>query len=404
MKLIAMIVIVAVIASGCKHDHATQPSTTVSMVPQWPMFHHDARHTGNVNTPVFDAVGPQRDTVAISWRTHIDYPLYGSPAVGVDGTIYFGTKNDTGTRVSSFYALDPDGGVKWQYTPIGLVLSSPAIGDDGSLYVGAAGGFYAITSSGQLKWKIVEPGGVDSSPAIGKDGTVYYVTSYVGQDYLKAVDPASGSLKWEIKGGDDLNSPAVGTDGTIYYSHEGTITAVTPSGNVKWKYKDTSYTVQAVFAIEVGYDGTVYFVGLPSPYLYAIDNQGSLKWKYRMGGDGADPCVDMENNITVVSGGVVSTMICLDSNGQPRWSTVLPAANSILNVPLTMDNSGNIYVGVSDNFPGASLLAYNKTNLLWEFGASYPDNGGKMIASPALFNGSIYFAWAYGPPYFYCLR
>jgi hypothetical protein len=363
------------------------------------MFHHDARHTGNVNTPVFDVAGPHRDTITMAWRTPLDMDLMGSPAIGIDGTIYFATQADLSPK-SSFYAVNQDGSIKWRYNPIGNSGSTPAIGDDGTIFVFSFDGLYAFSPSGSLKWNDAELGGGTSSPAIGKDGTVYYVT----RDYLKAADPSNGSLKWEAKGGDFLNSPSIAVDGTIYYSDNGTITAVSPGGKVKWKYRDTSYTNVSVYSIEVGYDGTVYFVGLPSAYLYALDSQGSLRWKFHNGGDGSDPCVDMENNIIVLTGGVVSTMTCLGSNGQPRWSALLPAANAILNVPLTMDNSGTIYVGVSDNFPNASLLAYDKANLRWQFGANYPDNGGKVVASPAIFNGSIYFAWAYGPPYFYSLH
>ena len=417
MKLLIVSVIVVLLA-GCE-DQYYQPieprasthlrgrASTIppSGIPQWPMYHHDARHTGNVNTPVFDVAGPTRDSVAIAWRTPIDMDLMGSPAIGIDGTIYFVTQADL-SPTSSVYALNQDGTIKWRYNPIGFSGSTPAIGDDGSIFVLAGDGLYAFSPSGVPKWRDPELGYATSSPAIGRDGTVYYVTPYAGQDYLKAVDPSNGVLKWEVKGGDDINSPSIGADGTIYYSNHGTITAVSPTGEVKWKYRDANYTSESVYAIELGYDGTLYFVGVPpgpSPYLYAIDTQGHLKWKYHIGGDGSDPCIDRENNIIAVSGGVISTMTCLGSNGQPIWSAVLPTPNAILNVPLTMDNSGNVYIGVTD-CPVASLLAYNKTNLLWQFGANYPDNGVKMVASPAIFNWSIYFAWAYGLPYFYCLH
>jgi hypothetical protein len=402
MKHLAHFVIVVLLLSGCKHDHPTQPPTTISMVPQWPMFHHDARHTGNVNTPVFDVAGPQRDTIAIAWRTPIDKAVMSTPAVGIDGTVCFSTQSDVSSN-SSFYAINSDGSVKWQYSPIGRSWSSPAIGDDGSLYVGADGGVYAFTSSGQLKWKNVEAAFVTSSPAIAKDGTVFYVfgNGDASQGYLKAVDPSSGTLKWQVKGGDQFNSPAIGSDGTIYYSNEGTIRAVTPNGNVKWQYKDSSYTILDVWAIEVGYDGTIYFVASPSPYLYAIDNQGSLKWRNDIGATGADPCLDLENDLYVTGRGY--SLMCVGSHGQVKSESPLFVFGQ-LNVPLTIDKSGIIYVGITGDTAHVSLEAFNKTTLLWKFGSNYPDNGGSIVGSPAIFNGSLYFAWEYGQPYLYSLH
>jgi hypothetical protein len=407
MRPFTVSVIVVLLLAGCEDQYyqpiEPRPLTDLrgrsSMTPQWPMFHHDGRHTGNVNTPVFDVAGPQRDTINTSWRTPIGYPLFSSPAVGVDGTVYVGTKNDT-SGTGSFYAINPDGTVKWRYTPVGQgqVLSSPAIGDDGSLYVGAGGGFYALTSSGQLKWKISEPGGVISSPAIGKDGTVYYVAGN-----FKAVDPSSGTLKWQVKGGDQFNSPAIGSDGTIFYSNEGTIRAVTPTGIINWQYKDSSYAISTVWAIEVGYDGTIYYVAsTESPYLYAIDNKGNLKWKKDIAAGGGDPCLDQADNIYALS--YLNQLMCIGSDGQTKWVTSLFVTDAQLNVPLTIDKNGIIYVCISDDLNHLSLEAFNKTNLLWKFAPNSSDNGGAVVAVPAIFNGSLYFAWEYGPSYLYCLH
>ncbi|MEM2089259.1 MAG: PQQ-binding-like beta-propeller repeat protein, partial [Thermoproteota archaeon] len=62
-----------------------------------------------------------------------------SPAIGYDGTIYVGS-HDNYT-----YALNPDGSLKWKYETEAWVDSSPAIGSDGTIYVGSNdGGLYAI--------------------------------------------------------------------------------------------------------------------------------------------------------------------------------------------------------------------------------------------------------------------
>lgn len=67
------------------------------------------------------------------------------------------------------------------FIPDGSVTSSPAVGADGTIYVGSKNfspnnGMYAITdlgSSAMQKWVFLT-GGVESSPAIGADGTVFF--------------------------------------------------------------------------------------------------------------------------------------------------------------------------------------------------------------------------------------
>jgi hypothetical protein len=76
------------------------------------------------------------------------------------------------------------GTLKWRYKT-GYTVSSPAIGSDGTVYVGSSDScLYALTPSGQLKWRYKTGDEVYSSPAVGSDGTVY-VGSY--DNYLYAI-------------------------------------------------------------------------------------------------------------------------------------------------------------------------------------------------------------------------
>jgi outer membrane protein assembly factor BamB len=55
---------------------------------------------------------------------------------------------------------------------------------------------------------------VDSSPAIGSDGTVYVGS---GDHKLYAINGKSGVKLWEFEtGGEVYSSPAIGSDGTVY--------------------------------------------------------------------------------------------------------------------------------------------------------------------------------------------
>ena len=90
------------------------------------------------------------------------------------------------------YAINPDGSLKWKYeTDGGIDFSKPAIGSDGTIYVGSEDYYlYAINPDGLLKWKYKTDGEIYSCPAIGSDGTIY-VGSY---GYLYAIQGESEGL------------------------------------------------------------------------------------------------------------------------------------------------------------------------------------------------------------------
>jgi len=63
------------------------------------------------------------------------------------------------------------------------VTCSPAVGPDGTVYVGSNdNSFYAFSSSGALKWSYTAGNVFDtSSAAIGPDGTVYACLLYTSR-------------------------------------------------------------------------------------------------------------------------------------------------------------------------------------------------------------------------------
>ena len=58
--------------------------------------------------------------------------MVSSPAIGSDGTVYVGSQD------KKLYALSGKSGVKlWEFETGDRVFSSPAIGSDGTVYVGS---------------------------------------------------------------------------------------------------------------------------------------------------------------------------------------------------------------------------------------------------------------------------
>jgi len=80
----------------------------------------------------------------------------------------------------------------WEFKTGGAVLSSPAIGSDGTVYVGSKDKkLYAINGKSGVKlWEFETEGWVWSSPTIGSDGTVY----------VGSVDKKLYAIKTDSKG------------------------------------------------------------------------------------------------------------------------------------------------------------------------------------------------------------
>ena len=91
-------------------------------VPHWPMFRHDSARTGR--NGVARALPP-----TLKWSYTTRGEIWSSPAIGIDGTVYVGSLDK---RV---YAISETGEFKWAYETFGPIWSSPALAGDGTLYV-----------------------------------------------------------------------------------------------------------------------------------------------------------------------------------------------------------------------------------------------------------------------------
>src|SRR3989442_16012102 len=82
------------------------------------------------------------------WSVRIGSASDSSPAIGPDGTIYFGTWE------GKFWALNPNGSNKWTFTTGVEIRSSPAVGADGTIYFGCRDRkLYALQPDGKRKWE-----------------------------------------------------------------------------------------------------------------------------------------------------------------------------------------------------------------------------------------------------------
>jgi len=187
------------------------------------------------------------DEGSLKWAFETGGGVVSSPAIGADGTIYLGS-ND-----GSLYAINPDGTLKWTFPTKGAVHSRPAIGPDGTIYVGSWDHYlYAINQDGSLKWAFSAKGEVLSSPTVGPDGTIY-VASW--DHYLYAINGSSvetpESQKVALEEEEEKEEEEVQLAGTeIVREIKGIRTEVTPEGKEKVIFLLGDFSPPKFFAFE----------------------------------------------------------------------------------------------------------------------------------------------------------
>lgn len=332
------------------------------------------------------------------WRFKTDEAVYdeviSSPAIGLDGAIYFGSNN------GYFYALNPDGTLKWKSYITGWgIIATPAVGSNGTIYFAVDDEdedeydfcVYALNPDGNLKWKFPTQDWFESCVALAADGTIYCTRWNHDNVDLLALNP-EGELKWQYPAA--WGDPSVGANGTIYSPGEVGIEgdyyevlAINPEGTIRWR-KETGLAEPSSFAI--GADGTIYFTTNFQTVRGFDGNSGDYKWYYEFEGHtDLPPVIDAEGKLYF--GTSEGDLYVLNENGGLEWKfqTGMPIKSSP-----AIGSDGVIYVGV-----GSLLLALNPDST---FRWSYL-TGGQINSSPAISpEGVIYFGSNDG--YLYALK
>ena len=309
------------------------------------------------------------------WEFLTGGEITSSPAIGSDGTIYVGSYN------SKLYAVNPDGTKRWEFLTGSYIRTSPVIGPDNIIYIGSDDKkFYAINKDGTKKWEFITNTEVTFSPTIGDDGIIYLVAN---TSYLYAINP-DGSILWEyvtpIPPGYStrpsiLSSPAIAPDGTIYISTGGGLTALYPDGSLKWRNESTHYGSSA---LAIDKNGRIYLGGR-NDNLYAINPDGSKEWVFEVPHSlTSSPSLGPDGTIYI--GCWDDRLYAVNPNGTLKW--YFQTNMDIISSP-AIGADGTIYVGSYDH----KLYAINPDGTKkWEF-----ETGSYIKASPAIGeDGTIY--------------
>lgn len=225
-----------------------------------------------------------------------------------------------------------------------------------------------------------------------------------GMTYLIAVDDRSGSVgaafrltladaDWQFVSSfaaTFTSSPAAAPDGTIYIpDDDGYLYAINPDGTQKWRYTLTGYLYHCTPAI--GADGTVY-IGDDEGYFYAVDpEKGTRKWRATTGDSiYGSPAIAADGTLYVKS--MDGYLYAYAADGVQKWRSA--AGNSLYNSPVVAPD-GTIYITSTD----AEVIAFAPDGARkWSF-----PTGVSIYATPTLgSDGTVYVANYLGR--FYAIR
>ena len=169
-----------------------------------------------------------------------------------------------------------------------------------------------------------------------------------------------GSLKWSFDTGDAIeSSPVIGVDGTIYIgSHNGILYAINPDGSEKWRFDagppiydvrwNVSKSMMATPAIAE--DGTIYIYSSAN-YLFALNPDGSEKWRFyvKWGNDfWSSPTIGSDGTIFIGSArsqedkDYEGGLHAINPDGTEKW---LFSDDSGVTSTAAIGSDGHIYFG-----------------------------------------------------------
>jgi outer membrane protein assembly factor BamB len=363
----------------------------------WPMIKHDPQFTGR--SPY---KGPQTPTVI--WTADMTNGIFSGPVIGADDNLYFGSyfQDPFNQGLSdTFYSYFPTGQMRWAYK---LGSSKPPqsgilIDSGGTIYFGSLDKYlYSLTSNGTLKWKYQTSSMIEEIiiPNIDLEGNIY-LTNYAG--LLYSISPTGGK-NWELfyESGFNDKSVAIAPDGKTLYipGRDSNLYAINLNGTIKWKFS-CGIIHKAPLIDNVG---NLYFTPKAGPqYLYSLTPNADVRWKFFIhdlgpGGDiySSPPAIGYNGNIYFI--GYDSTfyfaLFAVNYNGNFCWKYLLDDEESDdFWQPLICDNEGTIYFGSTHGYNYYAIA--NDGILKWKLPLQFPikqvDNTGAITRDGTLYIG-----------------
>jgi len=274
-----------------------------------------------------------------------------APAVGPDGTVYVGSTD------GHVYAVDREGNLMWRFPDQDPGLqpfkSTPAISSGGTIYIGCDDHkLYALNPDGTLKWDFETQGAVVSSPAVGRDGAIYFGSMDGG---FHALEPDGSPLRAPIQLAPIQSSPAIGQFIPAGSPVQIIVGVSGVSGGLRAFREDNGSSLWAATAIgevltslAIGPFHSVY-VGAGNQ-LHSIAQDGAIQWSMPLDSPVVgSPVIGPHNNpgngqwvVYVGTTGAKVWAIRVSSTSHSLlWSVQLPS----LRAGIALDGNGVVFAG-----------------------------------------------------------
>lgn len=323
----------------------------------WPMFMHDLQHTGRASVN-----GPSANNVKVKWKYKAKSRIQTSPTLGANNTVYLGA------GFAPLCAINATSGVeKWCTTGGGdAAISSPTVASDGTIYIGARDNkLWSVRDENafptvKFRYKINLDGDQRGSPALDLSGNAVYSDCGClerGNVIALKTNTANlnGELFWDLQIGKSARNSSLAIDTSADPSRRGTL-----------------------------------YVGTTDGFLYALTSQltppsGQLKWSAKAGGilrNNSSPSIADDGTIYI---GTSTGITAVSPTGAVLWSFAADDKSSVSATP-AIGPTGTIYFGSQKK----TFYAVNPNgSLKWKI----PGLDGEFIASAAVgANGKIYAA------------
>ena len=262
--------------------------------------------------------------------------------------------------------------LKWSFKAGSMLAGSPAVGPDGTCYVGCRDRhLYAVTTDGSLRWKVATGGPIDAAPCVHPDGPVVF-GSYDGQ--LRALD-AGGAPLWSVDvGAPVMTTPCLDDDGNLWFgADDGRLRACDTQGRLLANIQVTDLlaaspiccggtVLQAdrllfgsdgmrlavasepvVAPAAVAADGTIY-IGSWDGLVYAV-RDGTVVWNAPVEGQVYAGCsVGPDGQVLAATRG--GEVAALTPEGKRIWARTL--GDGVYGTP-AIATGGVCFVGCNDN-------------------------------------------------------
>lgn len=231
--------------------------------------------------------GQERLPGEVVWTFPMQSPTASSPAIGADGTVYVGS----GSIDKKVFALDGTTGVeKWEFPTGDSVPYAVAVGADGTVYaVSADQRLYALDgATGKKRWEFGNGTPLVADPVVGRDGKVYiYSHGVLPSQGVLALDGQTGSPVWAqpVWRMVPYLPVAIAPDGTLCCSGFLLFGANTANGVINWAssvvgaqiVQTSPYVVYQQPRVAAGSNGVLYAA---ADQLCALDAAtGTVKWQ-----------------------------------------------------------------------------------------------------------------------------